>query len=164
MKADGLPHELTPLVSRGRIPVWDGLRGIAILLVLLYHGLFSIHFESAPLIRLTAIGKLSLSGAAVLIDPAAYEPGNYRILQLPDAFAIDRSMQELIRNVVPLRVFENAVCQRTRGHRLDHLDSDSVLAVFREPSVATRPQLPLLGTVWMGSPRISRPKQPQEHN
>src|SRR5712691_8951390 len=61
-KADKPPEELTHVVSRGRIPVLDGLRGIAILLVLLWHGFFSIPFKSKVLLRLAAIGKLSWSG------------------------------------------------------------------------------------------------------
>lgn len=45
-----------------RIPALDGLRGIAILLVLLCHSVFGLESTSPLINRLTAIGKLSWSG------------------------------------------------------------------------------------------------------
>ncbi len=52
-----------PLRSASRIPALDGLRGTAILLVLLWHGLFSFNLRSEQLQRaLSRIGGLSWSG------------------------------------------------------------------------------------------------------
>jgi peptidoglycan/LPS O-acetylase OafA/YrhL len=49
--------------SSVRIPALDGLRGIAILLVLLAHTVFHTTFQShAALNRLVALGSLSFSG------------------------------------------------------------------------------------------------------
>ena len=50
-------------LARGqRIAVLDGLRGIAILLVLLWHGFFSIPFQSTILAKIRVLGTLSWSG------------------------------------------------------------------------------------------------------
>ena len=49
-------------VASTRIPTLDGLRGLAILLVLLWHGLFSVHFKSKFLMNLLVVGRLSWSG------------------------------------------------------------------------------------------------------
>jgi peptidoglycan/LPS O-acetylase OafA/YrhL len=46
----------------GRIPALDGLRGTAILLVLVFHWLYSIPFHSKFLLRLLSVGRLSWSG------------------------------------------------------------------------------------------------------
>ncbi len=45
-----------------RIPTLDGLRGLAILLVLLGHGVFQMETQSRLLARLLALGRLSWSG------------------------------------------------------------------------------------------------------
>jgi len=52
-----------PINSSRRIPALDGLRGIAILLVLLWHSVFYARFESHPLLNgLLGIGRLTWSG------------------------------------------------------------------------------------------------------
>jgi uncharacterized membrane protein YcfT len=53
---------LSLIGSTGRIPALDGLRGIAILLVLLWHVVFGLHPDSKLLTNLLAVGKLSWSG------------------------------------------------------------------------------------------------------
>jgi len=60
-KASAFSHE-APLLLAGRIPALDGLRGVAILLVLLWHGLFEMNANSRVLSGLLALGKLSWSG------------------------------------------------------------------------------------------------------
>src|SRR5581483_3769576 len=49
-------------LETARIPALDGLRGIAILLVLAWHGIFQVQLESKPISRLLSIGSLSWSG------------------------------------------------------------------------------------------------------
>ena len=75
MQQAGSPQDALPKVSRprgglplvypGRIPVLDELRGIAILLLLLDHRLFSIHFESTPLVRLTPYAHLAFRNGSL---------------------------------------------------------------------------------------------------
>jgi peptidoglycan/LPS O-acetylase OafA/YrhL len=48
--------------SATRIPALDGLRGIAILLVLLCHSVFELYPNSKPLSRLLIVGRLTWSG------------------------------------------------------------------------------------------------------
>jgi peptidoglycan/LPS O-acetylase OafA/YrhL len=51
-----------PIRSSSRLPELDGLRGVAILLVLVFHGFFDPHFSSRVLSRLTVIGRMTWSG------------------------------------------------------------------------------------------------------
>jgi peptidoglycan/LPS O-acetylase OafA/YrhL len=56
------PSQQLPLTDSARIPVLDGLRGVAILLVLMWHGLFSIPFKSPISSKILLLGTLSWSG------------------------------------------------------------------------------------------------------
>jgi len=56
------PLSPAPIRSSARLPELDGLRGVAILLVLLFHGGFDQHFSSHFLSRLTVFGRLGWSG------------------------------------------------------------------------------------------------------
>lgn len=49
-------------LETARIPALDGLRGMAILLVLAWHGIFQVQLESKTISRLLSIGSLSWSG------------------------------------------------------------------------------------------------------
>ncbi len=55
-------HGSVPVGLQGRIPALDGLRGIAILLVLLWHGFFGVASDSRVVSNLLAVGTLSWSG------------------------------------------------------------------------------------------------------
>ncbi len=58
----GLAIPQLPLATQGRIPVLDGLRGLAILLVLLWHGVFQFESRRRILSTLLMFGRLSWSG------------------------------------------------------------------------------------------------------
>ena len=77
MAAGAASHSVKPLVSVSldaisrrvtheqvgrRIPALDGLRGVAILLVLLWHGVFQLQPNSAIASRLLSLGSLTWSG------------------------------------------------------------------------------------------------------
>src|SRR5947207_1290081 len=53
---------LSPITSATRIPALDGIRGVAILLVLLCHGVFESDPHSPLLKTLVAAGRLTWSG------------------------------------------------------------------------------------------------------
>jgi peptidoglycan/LPS O-acetylase OafA/YrhL len=54
---------MLPLIrSSARLPELDGLRGIAILLVLIFHGVSEQHFASSFLSRLRVVGRMGWTG------------------------------------------------------------------------------------------------------
>jgi len=57
-----LVNSSAPIRSSSRLPELDGLRGIAISLVLICHGVFEQHYSSGVLSRLKFVGRLGWSG------------------------------------------------------------------------------------------------------
>src|SRR6266536_615875 len=94
------PQEAQPFsIGQGRIPALDGLRGIAILLVLLWHTIFEKSATSRVLTGFLSLGKLSWSGVdlffvlsgfligGILLD-ATRSPNYYKTFYARRAFRI----------------------------------------------------------------------------
>lgn len=60
--AGARPAEESPILVSGRIPVLDGLRGLAILSVLLWHSVFQLEWHGRIMSALPMFGRLSWSG------------------------------------------------------------------------------------------------------
>ena len=71
------PARLPAPSSSVRIPALDGLRGIAILLVLLRHGVFGLQTSSPILQKFLVLGQLTWSGVDLFFVLSGFLIGGY---------------------------------------------------------------------------------------